>query len=230
MLQYYTSSIIDYTNSMIYVKRMDIARSQARIAKRVKALKPSENHARLLGVGRKLFAEKGFADVSIDDICDGAGITRGALYYQFTDKHGLFEAVARELTAELGQALFDQTMAKVTDLSDELAEGAQILLKLYAKAELRQVLLIDGPSVMGVNRWTEMQRPVSIALIEHALGHLAEAGSIKRTDIPGLATLLFGAMIQAGLAIGSAAEPAAEQRRLSKAFAVLTGRIARSTS
>lgn len=210
---------------MIYVKRMDAARSQARIVKRVKALKPSENHARLLGVGRKLFADKGFAGVSIDDICNGAKITRGALYYQFTDKQGLFEAVARQLTAELGQALFDQTMAKVAHLQDELAEGAQVLLKLYAKPEIRRVLLIDGPSVMGVNRWTEMQRPVSIALIEHALGHLADAGAIKRNDIPGLATLLFGAMIQAGLAIGAAADPASEQKRLSKAFAVLTDRI-----
>jgi AcrR family transcriptional regulator len=215
---------------MIYVKLMSQNRSQALIAKRVKALKPSENHDRLIGVARRLFAEKGYAGVSIDDICDGAKITRGALYYQFTDKQGLFEAVARQLTGELGQALFDQTMEKVTNLTDELAQGAQILLRLYAKSEIRQVLLIDGPSVMGVNRWTEMQRPVSIALVEHALGHLADHGTINRADIPGLATLLFGAMIQAGLAIGTATAPAAEQRRLARAFALITDRIAGKTN
>ena len=37
----------------------------------------------------KLFSERGFADVTIDDICAGVGITKGTFYYHFKSKDDL---------------------------------------------------------------------------------------------------------------------------------------------
>ncbi|QQG48636.1 MAG: TetR/AcrR family transcriptional regulator [archaeon] len=51
---------------------------------------------RILESASKLFAEKGFSNVSIRDICRATGTTAPAIYYYFGSKKGLFEAAARK--------------------------------------------------------------------------------------------------------------------------------------
>lgn len=47
---------------------------------------------KLLEVSSKLFAEKGYSNVSIRDLCRAAGTTAPVIYYHFGSKKGLFEA------------------------------------------------------------------------------------------------------------------------------------------
>jgi AcrR family transcriptional regulator len=51
---------------------------------------------RILRIASKLFAEKGFANVSIRDVCREAGTTAPVIYYYFGSKKGLFDAVAKK--------------------------------------------------------------------------------------------------------------------------------------
>ncbi|OAA27378.1 transcriptional regulator [Frankia sp. EI5c] len=53
---------------------------------------------RLLGVARKLFAEKGFEGTSVQDVVAAAGVTKGALYHYFGSKDELlYEIYGRVL-------------------------------------------------------------------------------------------------------------------------------------
>ncbi|MCC3778219.1 TetR/AcrR family transcriptional regulator [Streptomyces sp. UNOB3_S3] len=58
---------------------------------------------------RALFTDKGFHATSISDICEGAGLTRGAFYSNFRDKEELFLALyddhAERLVAGVDAAL-----------------------------------------------------------------------------------------------------------------------------
>src|SRR5207245_11216209 len=54
----------------------------------------------LLAAGRALFAKRGVAQVSAEEVVAAAGVTRGALYHHFRDKHDLFRAVYIRLEAE----------------------------------------------------------------------------------------------------------------------------------
>ena len=63
-------------------------------ARRTQAERTAATRALLIDAARKLFADKGFADVSTQAIVGAAGVTRGALYHQFDDKAALFAAVA----------------------------------------------------------------------------------------------------------------------------------------
>jgi len=56
--------------------------------------------AALVQTGRRLFAERGYAAVSAEEVVAAAGVTRGALYHHFGDKRGLFEAVLEEVERE----------------------------------------------------------------------------------------------------------------------------------
>ena len=67
--------------------------------------KKAETSARLLATARKWFFEKGYAGTSMDELCAGAGVTRGALYHNFGGKEGLLEAVVRQIDDEIGERM-----------------------------------------------------------------------------------------------------------------------------
>ena len=63
---------------------------------------------RLISTARRLFAEKGFAATSTEEILSEAAVSRGALYHHFPSKTDLFQAafeqVEDEVTAQVLQA------------------------------------------------------------------------------------------------------------------------------
>ena len=49
------------------------------------------NRENILNCARKLFFEKGYDTVGVQEIVDTAGITKPTMYYYFKSKHGLLE-------------------------------------------------------------------------------------------------------------------------------------------
>jgi len=52
-----------------------------------------ETKRKLVEIAERLFIERGFAEVSVEDITDGAGITKGAFYVHFPSKDALIALV-----------------------------------------------------------------------------------------------------------------------------------------
>lgn len=52
--------------------------------------------AKLIAVGTRLFAERGFAGASTRQICQAAGANSAAIHYHFGDKEGLYREVLQE--------------------------------------------------------------------------------------------------------------------------------------
>jgi AcrR family transcriptional regulator len=62
-----------------------------------------ERREQLLDVGRRLFAEKGFEAVSVEEIAAKAGVSKPVVYEHFGGKEGLYAVVVdREMTYLLG--------------------------------------------------------------------------------------------------------------------------------
>ncbi|MFC6928923.1 TetR/AcrR family transcriptional regulator [Actinomadura yumaensis] len=55
----------------------------------------------MLDAAAGLFAEQGFAATTIDDVAQAARVGKGTVYYHFTDKAHLFEAVFRDRQEQL---------------------------------------------------------------------------------------------------------------------------------
>lgn len=55
-----------------------------------------ETRAKLLDAAAKVFAEKGYSNASMDDVAAEAGMTKGALYWNFDGKEQLFHALLEE--------------------------------------------------------------------------------------------------------------------------------------
>lgn len=59
----------------------------------------------LLRVARRLFLERGYAQVSIQQIAEESNMTKGAPYYYFSNKQDLFINVCLDIMADLKQLL-----------------------------------------------------------------------------------------------------------------------------
>lgn len=173
------------------------------------AKRPSKNRDKLLKAARRLFAERGYAETGTEDIVREAGVTRGALYHQFADKRDLFRALLEEMLPEIGQRLFEETMARIAHDREDLQVGCRVLLGIYTDAEVRRLFLIEGPAVLGLADWQALQAPLSTLFLDHALQHLVDEGFIAAGEMRSMNALLSGALQQAALGIAAAGDPEA---------------------
>src|SRR5687767_12460237 len=100
----------------------------------------------LLAAGRELFAERGFAGVSAEEIVARARVTRGALYHHFKDKKDLFGAVCDELGTEMAKYVEDAAMPLAeTDPFGAILAGVDAFINACMESEFQRVVLVDGP-------------------------------------------------------------------------------------
>ena len=173
------------------------------------AKRPSKNRDKLLKAARRLCAAQGYAETGTEDIVREAGVTRGALYHQFADKRDLFRAMLEEMLPEIGQRLFEETMARIAHDREDLQVGCRVLLGIYTDAEVRRLFLIEGPAVLGLADWQALQAPLSTLFLDHALQHLVDEGFIAAGEMRSMNALLSGALQQAALGIAAAGDPEA---------------------
>lgn len=60
----------------------------------------NENAEKILKEGWRLFQQKGYRGISMDELCRNCGITKPTLYYYFNDKENLFVQVLKFKLAE----------------------------------------------------------------------------------------------------------------------------------
>ena len=88
-----------------------------------KSDKTKEN---ILSVAERLFVERGYDSVSIKDITDAAGLTKGHIYYYFENKQALFDAVLDGYFSEHAKALMNSA-----SFSDKLSERIHSAVDAY---------------------------------------------------------------------------------------------------
>ena len=181
--------------------------------RRTQAQRTAATRAQLLAAARKLFADKGFAEVSTQAIVAEAGVTRGALYHQFDDKAGLFaavyEEVERDLVADIGRQITDRQPA---DPLEAMRVGARLFLDGCSAPDVAQIVLIDAPAVLGWVRWREVGMKYGLGVIEGMLIQAIAEGAIPEQPVRSTAHVLLGALDEAALYI-SRADDRAQARR-----------------
>ena len=178
------------------------------VTRRSQADRTAATRAALIAAARRLFAEHGYADVGTERVAQAAGVTRGALYHQFDDKAELFAAVLEAVEVDLTARLIDAVAAAATD--DPLAllaAGVDAWLDASTEPEVRRIALLDGPAVLGWERWREVGMRHGLGLVSSLLGELVAAGTIPDQPIEPLAHVLIGALDEAALYVALATDP-----------------------
>lgn len=163
------------------------------------------NRDKLIAAARRAFASKGYAAASMDDITADAGLTRGALYHSFGGKAGLFAAVVEQIDREMAEGA--RRMAQVQDSSWEglLAEAAAYI-EMALEPEIRRIVLLDGPAILGdPSLWPSQN--ACLAQTREAVAGLVARGIMKSVDVEAAARLLSGAAMTAALWLASSDTP-----------------------
>ena len=85
--------------------------------------------ANILGSAEASFLSKNYADVTMEDITEGAGVTRGAAYHHFANKESLYVAMMLSVLKEK-QALVQTAVAGPGTCRERLRRFTQIYLEL----------------------------------------------------------------------------------------------------
>ena len=178
----------------------------------------------LLGTARKLFAQKGFAGTSIEEIVRGAGVTRGAMYHHFKNKEEVFEAVFQREHEMLAERV-REAATKKTKAWDQLKAGCDEFLTASLDPEIQQICMIDGTAVLGPSRTMAIDDPHSIGLITMALDKAMERGEVRKRPAMPLAQLLFGALCQGAMVVARSDDPPATVADVRKEFQTMLDAI-----
>ncbi len=164
----------------------------------------------LVAVARELFASRGFAATSLEDLTARAGVTKGALYHHFGSKEGLFRAVLEQIEADVLEAVGAAAGAEDTPFAALLAAQRRYLT-LCRDPAVHRVVLLDAPSVLGAQVTRELTEGSGLLVLERLLTAAMDAGQLRREPVAPLARVLLGALSAAGLAVAEAsAQPAPE--------------------
>jgi AcrR family transcriptional regulator len=180
--------------------------------KRTQAERSGATRAALIEAARALFAARGYAGVGTEEIAQAAALTRGALYHHFNGKRELFEAVYEQIEVELaGRIAAGALEANASSPLEAMRAGAEMFLLVSTEPEAQQIVLLDGPSVLGWDRWREIATEHGLGLIEATLQAAIEAGAIDPQPVRPLAHVLMGALDEGAMLVARAEDP--EQMR-----------------
>ncbi len=164
------------------------------------AARSASTRAKLIRAARTLFARKGYAGVGTEEIVRRAGVTRGALYHQFPAKEDLFLAVYEQVEQQLTERVAGM-LAEVASPFAAMRAGIRAFLEACRAPEVQRIVLIDGPAVLGWERWREVAERNGLGLMETAIRAAVDAGEIAPVAVEPLAHLLMGALDEAALLV-----------------------------
>jgi len=161
-----------------------------------------KTRASIIKAARRIFGDRGFVATTMDDIAAGARVAKGAVYHHFPTKEAVFEAVFEQVSLDLVSEL-DRISRAENDALAAMAAGTQGYFAACAKGPTGQIILRDGPAVLGWERWREIDAKHFGGKFPRALSAAMEAGVIARQPIEPLARLLLGAVTEAAVAVSA---------------------------
>lgn len=153
--------------------------------------------ANILAAAETLFLGKNYADVSMDDIAEAAGVTKGALYHHFANKEALYMAMMhadleekRTLfqTAVESQGTCRERLCRLTGLFLQLPRPKRDLIRLIR----RDINIFNDPIRDQLVRAYQAALPAQIEVI---LRDGIRQGELASAD-PRLLSWLHVAMVE----------------------------------
>ncbi|TQR38028.1 TetR/AcrR family transcriptional regulator [Brevibacillus brevis] len=185
-----------------------------------KAEQKQQTMQKLIEVAREMFSKKGYADAAMEDIVKQAGVTRGALYHNFGSKEGLFEAVLASVQQEIGERV-EAEAARSEEPWQQLILGCLAFVSSAVEQRNKRILLIDGPAVIGWEKWRRMDEENSMRHLREQLQTIKEQGYLRPVSIDALTHLLSGAMNEAVLWISETPDQEKSLEEISAAMTLL---------
>jgi AcrR family transcriptional regulator len=165
----------------------------------------AESRQALLDSAIELFADKGYAATSLDEIAEVARLTKGALYWHFGSKQALFRAVIEALERDLVEHV-----SRTASTADDPWQAAQSALVDFLDAccdpTYARIVLRQGQVVLGFDQWHEVMEQYSYGLTRRLLSGLVEQGLVDSLPIDAWSRVVLGQLSAAAMLVAEAEE------------------------
>jgi AcrR family transcriptional regulator len=203
---------------------MPDSRGRARERRRSNAEWTQATSTALLRHARIEFARRGYAAASLERIAEHAKVTKGAIYYHFGSKEGLFEAVFRQVEREMTDRIHAAAIASINPV-DAIVDGCISFLQTAVDDSLRQIALVDGPVVLGWSRWRAIDAEFGLGSLKEGLRGCHHAGLLSDLDLDLMAHLISGAVNEGVFVIAEATDRDAAFNVVSRTVGTLVRRV-----
>ncbi|GAB1815435.1 TetR/AcrR family transcriptional regulator [Mycobacterium sp. MUNTM1] len=178
----------------------------------------------LIAAARKLWGLRGYADVGTPEIATAAGVTRGAMYHQFADKAALFREVIEVVEQDvMGRMAVVVAESGATTPTEAVRAAVDAWLDVSGDPEVRQLILLDAPSVLGWAEFRDVAQRYSLGMTEQMLSEAIRAGELAEQPVRPLAHVLIGALDEAAMVIATADDPQRARREIGQVLHRLIG-------
>jgi AcrR family transcriptional regulator len=186
--------------------------------------KGQETRRAIVERATRLFAERGYAAVSIDAVLAACQISRGALYHHFASKEALLEAVFEAVEVDVTNKVL-ASAASAGGAVEAVRAGCEAFLDLTQDPVVRQIMLTDAPSVLGWDKWREIDERHAFGLMKAALEPAAKEAGIPAALVDAFAHMLLASLSEVALMIAQADNPTEALENGRRAVGELLGRI-----
>src|SRR5512133_79779 len=150
---------------------------------------------RILDAAGRIFAEKGFHDTAVDDIAHASDTSKGAVYFHFPNKQGIFLALVEYLAGQLIDRMEGSIKSEQGGIAKVEAALRTVLESFATHRSLARILLVE---VAGLGHGFDPRLlAVRMRLTDAIKRHLDRAmadGAIPRQDTETAARAWIGAI------------------------------------
>jgi AcrR family transcriptional regulator len=183
-----------------------------------------ETRRAIVETATRLFAEHGYNEVSIDAVLTACQISRGALYHHFPSKEALLEAAFEAVEIDVTNKVLARA-ASAGGAVEAVRAGCEAFLDLTQDPVVRQIMLTDAPSVLGWDKWREIDERHAFGLMKAALEAAAAEADLPASLIDAFAHMLLASLSEVALMIAEADDPVQALENGRRAVRELLARI-----
>lgn len=189
-----------------------------------KAEKAASTKATIIAVARRLFATRGYDGTSTEAVLEESKVSRGALYHHFETKEALFAAVLEEVEVDITAAT-GRARANTIDPVEALSAAFDRFLDMASESEVRQIVLTDAHSVVGWQKWREIEDRHGLGRLKQALKFVAAADRMPEDMVDVFAHILLASLLEVAFMVARSPDPQAAASTGRKAMKELLERL-----
>jgi AcrR family transcriptional regulator len=174
----------------------------------------------LLDNAAELFADRGYAGTSLDEVVSAARVTKGALYHHYQGKLDLFQAVFDRCESNAVKRINSDVRRKKDPWEKALTAVASFL-EVCQEPAYRRIVMQEGPVVLGFDRWRESEERSTYGLVHDLVHRVLRQYDIEGTLLETFTRIFYGAMSSAGIVVSESEDPEQSSREVSTVISLM---------
>jgi Bacterial regulatory proteins, tetR family len=179
--------------------------------------------AQLIAIATRMFAERGYEDTSIEAVLREAGVSRGSLP-PLRQQGGLVRGRRRGGGDQHG-GQDSRRGQRCRQPGGRAAGRVPGLDRLAGDPVVQRILLIDGPAVLGWDRWRSMEERHALGLVRSVLQIIADQGGMRPELVGTLAHVLLASVNEVALLVAQSDDKQTAMRDGAEAIDELLRRL-----